>query len=156
MAASPVLQSESRTSGWTLRSISSGQKPSPNGSSWHLTPKSADHLYSQTRSREETVPFDHSEQLKVLPWRGDFHRTSTLPLMWSASLSLASQNFAYASLRYPQHPGFLSLRIAICRQPDNSLQYLLWQILWHDPLLKFKEISIVFTETPRCIKASKW
>ena len=69
-----------------------------------------------------------------LPWCGDFHRTSTLPLMWSASLSVASQNFAYASLRHPQHPGYFSLRIAICRQPDNLLQYLLWQILWHDPL----------------------
>ena len=69
-----------------------------------------------------------------LPVRGDFHRTFTLPLMWSASLSVASQNFAYAPLRHLQHPGYFSLRIAICRQPDNSLQYLFWQILWHDPL----------------------
>ena len=106
--------------------------------------------------RQGAVISDYSEQLMVFPWRGDFHRTSTLPLMWSASLSVASQNFAYASLRHPQHPGYFSLRIAICGQPDNSLQYLLWQILWHDPLSKFKEISIVFNEAPRCIKASKW
>ena len=47
--------------------------------------------------------------------------------------SVASQNFAYASLRHPQHSGYFSLRIiAICRQPDNSLQYLFWQMLWHD------------------------
>ena len=31
-AASPVLQSEPRTSGWTPRPISGGQRPSPNGS----------------------------------------------------------------------------------------------------------------------------
>ena len=74
------------------------------------------------------------KQLTGFPWRGDFHRTSTLPLMWSASLSVASQDFAYASLRHPQQRGYFSLRIAICRQPDNSLQHLLWQILWHDPL----------------------
>ena len=83
---------------------------------------------------DEAVRSDHSKQLTVFLWRWDFHRTSTLPLMWSASLSVASQNFAYASLRHPQHPGYFSLRIAICQQPDNSLQYLLWQILCHDPL----------------------
>ena len=149
MAASPVLQSESRTSGWTPRSISSGQKPSPNESNWHPTPKSTDHLYLQTRSRHEAVHFDHSGQLTVLLWRGDFHRTSTLPLMWSASLSLVSQNFVYASLRHPQHPGFFSLRIANC---DN----LTIRCNICSGKLKFKEISIVFTETPRCIKASKW
>ena len=48
--------------------------------------------------------------------------------MWSASLSVASQNFAYASLRHPQHPGHFSLRIAICRQPDNS-NFLAWSPL---------------------------
>ena len=96
--------------------------------------KPADHLHLQTRSRDEAVRSDHSEQLTVFPWRGYFHRTSTLPLMWWANLSVASQNFAYASLRHLQHPGYLSLRIAICWQPDNLLQYLLWQILWHDPL----------------------
>ena len=94
-AASPVLQSEPWTSGWTPRPISGGQKTSPNGSNWHPSPKSADHLHSQTRSRDEAVHSDHSEQLTVFPWRGDFHRTSTLPLMWSASLSVESQNFAY-------------------------------------------------------------
>ena len=94
-AASPVLQSEPRTSGWTTRSISGGQKSSPNGSNWHPPPKSADHLHSQTRSRDEAVRSDHSEQLMVFPWRGDFHRTSTLHLMWSVSLSVTSQNFAY-------------------------------------------------------------
>ena len=83
-----------------------------------------------------------------------FIRT-TLPMMWSASLSIASQNFAYAFLRHTQHPGYFSLRIAICWQPNNSLQYLLWQILWHDSLQKFREISIVFTETPHCIKSIK-
>ena len=77
-------------------------------------------------------------------------------LMWSASLSVASQNFAYASIRHTQHSGYFPLRIAICRQPDNSLQYLLWQILCHVPFKSSKEISIVFTETPHCIKASKW
>ena len=123
--ASPVLQSEPRTSGWTPRPISGGQKPSANGSNWHPPPKSADHLHSQTRCRDEVVHSDHSSQLTVFPWRGDFHRTPTLPLMWSASLSVASQNFAYASLRHPQYPGYFLLRIAICRQPNNSLQYLL-------------------------------
>ena len=116
-AASSVLQSEPRTSGWTLRPISGGQKPSPNGSNWHSPPKSADHLHLQTRSRDEAVRSDHSEQLTVFPWCGDFHRTSRLPLMWSASISVASQKFAYASLRHPQHPGYFSLRIAIC---DNQ------------------------------------
>ena len=73
-AASHVLQSEHRTSGWTPRPISGGQKPSPNGSNWHPPPKSADHLHSQTRSQDEAVRSDHSEQLTVFPWRGDFHR----------------------------------------------------------------------------------
>ena len=133
-AASPVLQSEPRTSGWTPRPISGGLKPSPNGSNWHPPPKSADHLHSQTKSQNEAVCSDHSEQMKVFPWRGDFRRASTLPLMWSASLSVASQNFANATLRHPQHPCYFPLRITICRQPDNSLQYLHWQILLHDPL----------------------
>ena len=101
-AASPVLQSEPRISDWTPRPISGDQKPSPNGLNWHLPPKSADHLYSQTRSRDEAVRSDHSEQLTVFPWHGDLHRTSTLPLMWLASLLVASQNFAYASLWYPR------------------------------------------------------
>ena len=156
MAASPVLQSEPRTYGWTPQPISGGQKPSPNSSNWHLPSNLADHLHSQARSRDEAVRSDHSEQLTVFPQRGDFHRTSTLPPWWLDSLSVVSQNFAYASLRRPQDPGYFSLRIAICRQPNNSLQYLLWQILWHDPLLNFKEISIVFTETAGCIKASNW
>ena len=43
-------------------------------------------------------------------------------------VSVASQNFVYASLRQPQHPGYFSLIIANCQQ------LLLWQILWHDPL----------------------
>ena len=86
-AASPVLQSEPRTSGWTPRPISGGQKPSPNGSNWHL--KSADHLHSPTRSWDEAIHSDHLEQFTVFPWRGDFHRTSKLPLMTSASLSIA-------------------------------------------------------------------
>ena len=147
-----MLQTEPRASGWTPRPISGGQKPSPNGSNWHPPPKSADHLHSQTRSRDEAVRSDHSEQLTVFSWHGDFHRTSILSLMWSTSLSVTSQNFAYIYLRHSQHPGYFSLRIAICRPPYNSLQYLLWQILWHDPRQKFKEISIIFTETPRCIK----
>ena len=40
--------------------------------------------------------------------------------------------FCLCILETPQHPGYFSLRIAICGQTDNSLQYLLWQILWHD------------------------
>ena len=40
-----------------------------------------------------------------LSWPGDFNRTSTLPLMWSASFSVVSQNFSYASLKHSQHPG---------------------------------------------------
>ena len=100
-ASSPVLQSEPSTSGWTPRPISGGQRPSPNGSNWHPPPKSADHLHSQTRSRDEGVRSDHSEQLTIFLWRGDFHRSSTLPLKWSASLSVALQDFAYASLRHP-------------------------------------------------------
>ena len=51
MAASSVLQSEPRTSGWTPRPISGGQNPSPNGSNWHPPPKLADHLHSQTTSK---------------------------------------------------------------------------------------------------------
>ena len=101
-AASPVLQSEPRTSGWTSRPISGGQKPSPNGLNWHPPPKSADHLHSQMRSRDEAVRSAHLEQLPVFLWRGDYHGTSMLPLMWFASLSVASQNVAYASLRHPQ------------------------------------------------------
>ena len=151
-AASPVLQSEPRTSGWTPRPISGGQKTSPNDSNWHPPPKSADHLHSQTRSRDEAVHFDHSDKLTVFLWHGE---TSTLPLMWSASRSVTPQNFAYAYLRHHQHTGYFLLRIAIYRRPDNSLQYLFWQILWHEPLWKFKEKSIAFTETPRCIKESK-
>ena len=145
MAALAVLQSEPRTSGWTTRPISSGQKLSRNDSNRHPPPKSADHLqlHSQMMSRDEGVCSDHSEQLRVFPWHvgtGCSHKiqicawTSTLPLMWSASLSVASFNFAYASLRHPQHPGYFSLRIAVSQQPDNSLQYLFWQSLWHDPL----------------------
>ena len=138
------------------RPISGVQKPSPNGSHQHPPPKSVDHQHSQTRSQDEAVCPDHLEQLTVFAWCGDFHLTFTLPLMWSASPSFASQKFAYASLRGSQHPGYFSLRIAICWQTDNSLQYLPWQILWHNPLKKFKEISIVFMETPCCIKTSKW
>ena len=67
----------------------------------HPPPESADHQHSQTRNRDEAVHSDHSEQLMVFPWCGDFHQTSTFPLMWSASLSVGSQNFAYASLRHP-------------------------------------------------------
>ena len=48
-------QSEPRTSGWTPRPISSSQKLSPGGWNWHPPPKSADHLHSQTRSRDEVV-----------------------------------------------------------------------------------------------------
>ena len=62
-------------------------------------------------------PFRAVDGLPVV-WR-DFHWTSTLPQMWSASLSFASQNFAYASLGHPQHPGYFSLGIAICQQPDK-------------------------------------
>ena len=47
------------------RTISEGQKPSPNGFNWHPPPKSVDHLHSQTRSRDEAVHSDHKEQLKV-------------------------------------------------------------------------------------------
>ena len=54
-AASPVLQSEPRTSGFTPRIICGGQKPSPNGSNWHPPSKSADHLHSQTRNRDKAV-----------------------------------------------------------------------------------------------------
>ena len=90
-AVSPVLRSEPRTSGWTPRPISSGQKPYPNGSNWHPPAKSEDHLHSQRRSRDEAVRSDHSEQLTVFPWRGDFHRTSTLPLMWLASLGCVAK-----------------------------------------------------------------
>ena len=50
-----MLQNELGTSGWTPKPISAGQKPSPNGSNWHPPPKSADHLHSQTRSRDEAV-----------------------------------------------------------------------------------------------------
>ena len=82
------------------------RKPSRNGSNWHPPPKSADHLHSQTRSRDKAVRSDYSEQLTAFPWGGDFHWTSTLHPMWSASLLVASQNFAYASLRHPQHPGY--------------------------------------------------
>ena len=64
---------------------------SQNGSNWHLSPKSADHLHSQTRSRDEAIRFDHSEQLTFFPWRGDFLQTFTLPLMWSASLSCVAK-----------------------------------------------------------------
>ena len=113
--ASPVLQSELRTSDWMSRPISGSQKPSPNGSNWHPPPKSADHLHLQMRGWDEAVRSDHSEQLTVFPRHGDFHGASTLPLMWSASLSVASQNFAYASLRHPQHPGYFSLLLSVCR-----------------------------------------
>ena len=90
-AASAVLQSEPRTFDWTPRPISGGHKPSPNGSNWHPPPKSAYHLHSQTRSRDEAVRSDHSEQLTVFPWYGDSHRTSTLHLMWSASLGCVAK-----------------------------------------------------------------
>ena len=73
-AASPVLQSEPRTTGWTPRPISSSQKPSPNGSNRHPTPNSVDHLPSQT-SRDEAVRSDHSLQLTVVPLHGNFHWT---------------------------------------------------------------------------------
>ena len=43
----------------TPRPISGGQKSSPNGSNWHPPPKSADHLHSQTRSRDKAVRSDH-------------------------------------------------------------------------------------------------
>ena len=73
----------------------------------HLAPpKSADHLHSQTRSQDEAIRSDHSEQLIVFPWHGDFYRTCTLPLMWWASLSVALHNFSYVSLRHPQHPRY--------------------------------------------------
>ena len=118
---SPMGTFDSSGSGCTdAGSSSHDQLPAP--SPWWIaphtmTPKSADHLHLQTRSRDEAVRSDHSEQLTVFPWCGDFHRTSRLPLMWSASISVASQKFAYASLRHPQHTGYFSLRIAIC---DNQ------------------------------------
>ena len=51
-AALPVLQNEPRTSDWTPRPTSGGQKPSPNGSNWHPPPKSADHLRIRRRGAE--------------------------------------------------------------------------------------------------------
>ena len=50
-AASPVLQSEPRTSVWTPRPISGGQKPSPNGSNWYPPPKSAESAFADKEPR---------------------------------------------------------------------------------------------------------
>ena len=90
-AASPVLKSEPRTSGWTPKPISSGQKPSSNGSNWHPPPKSAAHLHSQMKSRDKAVCSNYSEQLTVFPCRGYFHRTSTPLLKRSASLGCVAK-----------------------------------------------------------------
>ena len=83
-------------------------------------------------------------EMKQFVW--PFGAVDGLPVAWRFSSNLHTSSdvvgqslgcaakFVNASLRHAQHPGYFSLRIAICRQPDNSLQYLLWQILRHDPL----------------------
>ena len=123
-----LLQSEPRTSGWTPRPISAGQQPSPNGSKWHPPPKSADHLHKQTRSRDEAVCSDHSDQLTAFPWRGDFHPTS------SDVVGQSLGSIAIFFLHPWDTPSILATPRWELSSADDLLQYLLWQILWHDPL----------------------
>ena len=62
------------------------------------------------RSRDKGVCSDHSEQLRVFPWHvgtGCGHEiqicawTSTLPLMWSTSLSVFIMKFCFRILETP-------------------------------------------------------
>ena len=58
----------------------------------------------------------------------------TPQLIWLTSVSVASQNFADASLLHTKYSCHLSLRIALSRQLYNTLWYLLLQGAWRDAL----------------------
>ena len=65
MAASPVIQSQSRKPGGKPRPITSRQKPVYNAPNWQPPPNKVDHLHAQTRSQDETIVPDHSDQLSA-------------------------------------------------------------------------------------------
>ena len=114
--ASPVIQSQSGTPGGTPTQRGTSQKPVYNAPNWQPPPKSADHLHAQTRCLDETIVPDYSGQLSVFP---GCCPTSMPPLMWPTSVSVASQNFAHASLRHTT-----SLPVIAANSPLSiSLQY---------------------------------
>ena len=77
---------------------------------------------------------DHSDQLVVFLGCGWTSLSTTLLLMRPASVSVASQNFADASLWHIQHSCHFLLRLTHCRQSYDTQQYLLLQITRHDAL----------------------
>ena len=82
---------------------------------WRSPPKSVDHLHAQKRSRDKTIAPDHSDELSVFSDYGwaVTPPTSTVPLMWPSSVSVASQNFADASLQHTQYSCHFCLRITL-------------------------------------------
>ena len=131
-AVSPVIQSQSGTPGGTTKPIASSQNPVYNAPNWQPPPKSTDHLHAQSRSRDETIVPDHSVSLSVFLGCGRTSTTSPTPRPSSASI--ASQNFADASLQHIQNYCHFLLRIALTRQSYTTHQYLLLHITRHDAL----------------------
>ena len=84
----------------------------------HPPPKSADHLHSQTRSREEAFRSDHSEQLTVFPCVEILIEPPRF-LWCGRPVSRLRRKILLIHPWDPQHPGYFLLRIAICRQPDH-------------------------------------
>ena len=87
MAASPVIQSQSGTSGGKPRPIASNQKPVYNAPNWQPPSSSADHLHAQTGSRDEAIVPDHSDQLSVFSGCGQ----AVTPLTSTLSADVADQ-----------------------------------------------------------------
>ena len=61
MAASPVIQSQSRTPGRAPRPIANSQKPICHTLNRQSPQKPTDHLHAQTSSWDETIVYDHSD-----------------------------------------------------------------------------------------------
>ena len=89
---------------------------------------------SELKRDEAIILLDHSDQLVVFLGCGWTSLIATLLLMRPASVSVASQNFADASLWHLLHSCHFLLRLAHCRQYDDTQQYLLLEITRHDAL----------------------
>ena len=118
MAASPVIQSQCVTPGGTLRST-------------------ARNLFTMLRIRRiistcirgaEMKWLSLTVQINCLVFSGFAQNlpTSTPPLMWPTTVSVALQTFADTSLQHTQHSCDFSLRKALSRQSYNMHHYLLF------------------------------
>ena len=118
MAASPVIQSQCVTPGGTLRSTASN-------------------LFTMLRIRRIISTCIRGAEMKWLSLTVQINcsvfsgfaqnlPTSTPPLMWLTTVSVALQTFADTSLQHTQHPCDFPLRKALSRQSYNTHHYLLF------------------------------